>query len=68
MAKWKKWLVTRFLPAWAREELMEEIRRLRREKAALEERIRWLTAYMEGLETGIRCQKKIIIQSGEAKK
>lgn len=66
--KLKKWLVNRYLPLWAREELQEEIHRLKREKSALERRIDHLSAYIAGLETGIRNQRKICIYTGEGKK
>lgn len=66
--KWKKWLINRYLPLWARQEMQEEIHSLKREKAALERRIDHLTAYINGLETGIRHQRKICIYTGEGRK
>lgn len=65
--KFRQWLVQRFLPAWARAELTEEIRQLRQEKERLERKIGILNAYIDGLETGIRNQRKIIIRNGEGK-
>lgn len=65
MKKWKKWLICRFLPLWAREELLGENERLRRENEALKSKIQRLSAYIDGLETGIRNQRKIVIYNRE---
>ena len=65
MKKFKKWLICRVLPVWARESLLQRIDALEEENRQLREQIRRLNAYTAGLETGIRNQRKIIIQNGE---
>lgn len=68
MRKIKKWLIERVLPVWARQELLTENERLRNKVSELEYRIREQASYIEGLETGIRSQRKIIINAGEGHK
>lgn len=68
MKKLRQWLVSRFLPVLAREALEAENRRLRAKVLALEEKNARLSAYLDGLETGIRAQKKIVIYGKEAVK
>lgn len=64
----KKWLCERFLPVWCREELLDENKRLR--DSLREERIRnrELKAYIDGLHTALRAQRRITINTGEAVK
>jgi cell division protein FtsB len=64
----KRWLIERIMPVWAREELMAEIERLKESNRQLAEERDRLNAYIEGLETGIRAQRRIIINNGEVKK
>lgn len=66
--KIKRWLIERILPVWAREELMAEIERLKESNRQLAAECDRLNAYIEGLETGIRAQRRIIINNGEVKK
>ena len=66
--KLKRWLIERILPVWAREELMAEIERLKESNRQLVAERDRLNAYIEGLETGIRAQRRIIINNGEVKK
>lgn len=59
MNKLKKWLVERYLPAYARQSMLEEQVRLRRELAGLREQYGALRAYTDGLEhalAALRCQ------------
>ncbi len=64
IVKWKKWLIERFLPAWCREELLSENRRLREQLQRQEEKISRLNAYIDGIQDALRCRQKIIIQGG----
>lgn len=64
----KRWLIERILPVWAREELMEEIEKLKESNRQLAAERDRLNAYIAGLETGIRAQRRIIINNGEVKK
>ena len=66
--KIKRWLIERILPVWAREELMAEIEKLKESNQQLAAERDRLNAYIEGLETGIRAQRRIIINNGEVKK
>lgn len=56
MKRFKLWLFTRFLPAYVDESMRESIDSLRREN----ERLR---AYIRGLETAMRSQRKIQIKN-----
>lgn len=59
MNRLKKWLAEQYLPAYARQSMLEEQARLQRELAELQERHRTLRAYTEGLEhalAALRCQ------------
>lgn len=66
--KFKNWLITKFLPTWAKEELLAENARLKGKIADLQAEKSNLLSYIEGLEKGIRAQRRIIINNGEASK
>ena len=68
MMKIKQWLVNRFLPAWAKETLLKEYEKLLHENEALKAKIKELGAYIDGLESGIKSQRRIIINTGEVVK
>lgn len=68
MKKIKHWLVERILPVWAREQLLSEIRRLEGKNKRLQQELSERDAYISGLETGIKAQRRIIINAGEVKK
>ena len=62
MKKIKNWLVSEFLPIWAKAAMQEENQQLKHQIARL-------NAYIDGLEAGIKSQRRIIINTaGEAKK
>lgn len=65
MKKFKHWLVHRFLPVWAQETLLAENKKLKDEVKQLREQLSELMAYTDGLEVGIRAQRRIIINTGE---
>lgn len=65
--KIKHWLIERILPVWAREQLLAEIRRLEEKNRQLREENIQLGMYIDGLETGIKSQRRIIINTGEVK-
>ena len=64
----KHWLIERILPVWAREELLVEINRLKEENASLRHELALREEYINGLENGIRAQRRIVINTGEVKK
>jgi len=57
----KNWLQNRFLPMWAKETLLLEKRCLERENKALEQKIKEMEAYIDGMQTGLRANKRISI-------
>lgn len=63
MKKIKNWLIRRVLPIWAREQLMNENERLRREIETLKIRLQLKDEYIEGLGDGIRAQRRIVINT-----
>ena len=68
MKKIRTWLIERFLPAWAKETVLKENEELRKENADLQQQISELNFYIDGLETGIRAQRRIIITTGGVQK
>lgn len=65
MRKFKRWLIERFLPAWCREELLTENRRLRERVQRQAAEIDRLNAYVDGVRDAIRRQPRITINGGE---
>lgn len=53
----KKWLTERFLPMWAKETVLADNRRLRRENAALYREVREQQAYIRGIRAGMRSER-----------
>ena len=68
MKKFKRWLIDHFLPVYLKEEALKENDRLRVKLQEQETHIRELNAYIEGLEYGIRSQRRIVINNGEVKR
>jgi len=64
----KHWLLNRFLPMWAKETLLQDNKRLERELQALQQKNRELEAYIQGMQNGLRANKRISIvnHGGEA--
>lgn len=50
MGRFKKWMVEKFLPAYAREELQEQINALNLQVEKLVKEKEQLSAYIDGLE------------------
>lgn len=63
MRKFKNWLVREFLPAYAKQLLLDEVDKLRAEIVELKKTIAEQNAYIDGLEAGIRAQRKIVINT-----
>lgn len=49
----KRWFYERFLPMWAKQTLLKELRLLRRENARLCRTLREQEAYIKGLHKGL---------------
>ena len=61
--RFKDWLMLTFLPEWAKARVYEQNNALKKENAELRAKIRELSAYIDGLELGIRTQRRIIINN-----
>lgn len=57
----KKWFLEQFLPGWAKQTVFADNRALTRKNRELEEKVRLLERYIDGLHTGIRAAKRISI-------
>ena len=67
MHKFKKWIIQKFLPAWAKDTILKEVERLTAENAELKHKISERDAYIDGLETGMRFQRRVIINNATGK-
>lgn len=66
--KIKQWFYDRFLPLWAKETLLADLRKLRAENEKLLVQLAEKEAYIEGLWAGMKSQRRIIINTAEGKK
>jgi len=67
MRRFRNWLIKHFLPNWAKETLLSENTHLREQVEKLKQEKASLVAYIDGLETGIKAQRRIIIHAGEVR-
>lgn len=65
MKKLREYLINRFLPAWCREELLEENKKLRQKVERQAAEIDRLNAYIDGVTDALRRQPRIIVNGGE---
>ena len=63
MRKFKRWLYDKFLPDYCRAELQDENKRLLALIQRQKQEIDQLNAYINGLESGIRSQRRIVIRN-----
>lgn len=68
MKKFRRWLIDHFLPVYLKEELLKENDRLRDKIREQDVHFKQLNAYIDGLEYGLRSQRRIVINNGEVKK
>ena len=68
MNKISNWLINRFLPMWAKETVLKELRSTKEENEVLRHKIAELEAYINGMHAGIKNQRRIVINTGEVKK
>ena len=64
----KEWFLGRFLPAWAKETVLADNRKLQEENERLLVQLSEKDAYIEGLHIGLKNQRRIVINTGEVKK
>lgn len=64
MRRFKRWMLERFLPAWAKDSVYRENAALRDKLGRQEQEMRELNAYIDGLETALRAMRRIVIQNG----
>lgn len=63
MNRLKRWIVERYLPAYAKQALIEENTRLLRELAECKQELETSHAYSRGLEVGLRSFRRITINT-----
>lgn len=61
MRRFKKWLLEKFLPAWAKDSVYEDNKRLLAQLERQAQEMRELNAYIDGLETALRSMRRIVI-------
>lgn len=65
----KSWFYNRFLPMWAKESILADYQKLCAENERLSQELAEKNAYIDGLQAGMRAQRRIIINNtGEVKK
>lgn len=64
MRRFKRWLLERFLPAWAKDTVYRENQILRAKLDDRDREIREQNACIDGLETALRSMRRIVIQNG----
>ncbi|MBQ9082813.1 MAG: hypothetical protein IJY28_04865 [Clostridia bacterium] len=68
MHKLRHWLRKRFLEVWIKEDLLRENDRLQAQVKELEAELRRRGAYLNGLNAGIRAQRRIVIHNNGGEK
>lgn len=58
----------RFLPMWAKETVLKDNQNLQNEVEKLREELARKNAYINGMVAGMKCQRRIIINTTEEKK
>ncbi len=66
--KIKQWLYTRFLEVWVKDMLLTENQELRRKIDELQAELAEKNTYIDGLTTGVKALRRVVINIGEVKK
>lgn len=61
----KNWLINKFLPAWCRQECLDEIQHLREKTEQQAAEISRLNAYIEGMREALKRQPRITVNGGK---
>lgn len=61
----KNWLINKFLPAWCRQECLDEIQHLREKTEQQAAEINRLNAYIEGMREALKRQPRITVNGGK---
>ncbi len=65
MHKWKEWFWRRFLPEWARDQLLRENAAQRSQLERKDREIERLEAYIQGMQAGVRARNRLAARSWE---
>ncbi|MDM8200795.1 hypothetical protein B5G38_05825 [Gemmiger sp. An87] len=65
MRKMKEWFWRRFLPEWARDQLLRENAALRSQLERKDREIERLEAYIQGMQAGVRARNRLAARSWE---
>ena len=68
MMKIKNWFFNRFLPMWAKESVLKDLRKTQAENEALRNKIAEFEAYIRGLHAGMKSMRRVVVNAGEVKK
>lgn len=68
MKKLKNWFFNRFLPMWAKESVLKDLRKTQDENEELRNKIAELEAYIHGLHAGMKSMRRVVVNAGEVKK
>ena len=63
MRRFRKWLLEKFLPAWAKDSVYAENKRLLAQLERQAQDMRELNAYIDGLETALCSMRRIVINN-----
>ena len=63
MRRFKRWLLERFLPAWAKDTVYQDNKRLLAQLEGQRQELRELHAYIDGLEAGLRAMRRVTIRN-----
>lgn len=65
MRRMREWFWRRFLPEWARDQLMRENAALRAREDRLNREIERLEAYIQGMQAGLRARNRLAARGRE---
>lgn len=58
MRRFKKWLLEQFLPAWAKESVYADNKRLQAQLEQQKQEIKELNVYIDGMENALRSMRR----------